>query len=33
VRQHRQEFVLALVGGAQFTSVWPLRMARKFTLP
>lgn len=22
-----------LVGGAQFTSLWPLRMARKFTLP
>jgi hypothetical protein len=22
-----------LVGGAQFTSVWPLRNARKFTLP
>ena len=22
-----------LVGGARFTSIWPLRMARKFTLP
>ncbi|MEG3789036.1 hypothetical protein V1318_02760 [Lysobacter sp. CCNWLW3] len=22
-----------LVGGAQFTSIWPLRVTRKFTLP
>ncbi|MFL6619877.1 MAG: hypothetical protein ACJ8MH_14845 [Povalibacter sp.] len=22
-----------LIGGAQFTSIWPLRAARKFTLP
>jgi hypothetical protein len=30
---HSVSAAYRLVGGAQFTSVWPLRMARKFTLP
>jgi len=30
---HSMSAAYRLVGGAQFTSVWPLRMARKFTLP
>ena len=30
---HSVSAAYRLVGGAQFTSVWPQRMARKFTLP
>jgi hypothetical protein len=30
---HSVSAAYRLVGGAQFTSVWPTRMARKFTLP
>ncbi|AOA72074.1 hypothetical protein ACIGHF_07370 [Stenotrophomonas sp. NPDC077464] len=30
---HSVSAAYRLVGGAQFTSLWPTRMARKFTLP
>ncbi len=30
---HGVSAAFRLVGGAQFTSIWPLRAARKFTLP
>lgn len=31
--QHGVSAAFRLVGGAQFTSLWPLRATRKFTLP
>jgi hypothetical protein len=31
--QHGVSAAYRLVGGARFTSIWPLRAARKFTLP
>lgn len=31
--EHGVSAAYRLVGGAQFTSIWPLRAARKFTLP
>ena len=30
---HSVSAAFRLVGGARFTSIWPLRTARKFTLP
>lgn len=30
---HSVSAAFRLVGGARFTSIWPLRVARKFTLP
>jgi hypothetical protein len=31
--QHGMSAAYRLVGGARFTSIWPLRSTRKFTLP